>query len=110
MSDLKMASAIINQIITMQNPEGQRALLSDLFTRYGWPEREEYKVLTDIAVAERFGVTIRTVQDWLLSGELKGFKEKRKWFTRSDWLREFENAKASQPKTTIRRAKRRGYT
>lgn len=106
MSELKMASAIINQIITMQEPDDQRSILSDLFKRYGWPERESYQVLTDIEVAERFGVTIRTVQDWLLFGELQGFKERRKWFTRTDWLREFENSRAKEPKFSSRRRNR----
>lgn len=107
-TELNMASAIINQIITLQSPEGQRALLRDLFERYGWPEREEYRILSDIDVAERFGVYIRTVQDWLISGQLRGFKEARKWFTRTDWLREFENVRAEDPKLKPRTPKRRG--
>jgi hypothetical protein len=91
-----MATAIINQIITMQAVEDQRAILGDLFARFGWPDRETYSILSDRDVAERFGVNLRTVQEWLVSGQLNGFKEARKWYTRTDWLREFENAKAKE--------------
>lgn len=94
----QMAITIINQIIIMQPADDQRKILSDLFSRFGWPDREEYKVLTDQEVADRFKTTARTVQDWLLSGELKGFKEARKWYSRTDWVREFEDAKANEPR------------
>lgn len=106
MAPASMATTIINQIITMQSAEDQRVILSDLFSRFGWPDREEYRVLSDQDVAERYGVYIRTVQDWLISGELKGFKEARKWYTRSDWLREFENTKAAQSKSISKRLAR----
>ena len=95
---IQMATTIINQIITMQPANDQRKILSDLFSRFGWPDREEYRILTDQEVADRFSTTVRTVQDWLLSGELKGFKEARKWYSRTDWVREFENAKAKEPR------------
>lgn len=94
----RMATTIINQIISMQTADDQRAILNDLFARFGWPEREEYKVLNAQEVADRYGVYVRTVHDWLISGELQGFRESRKWYTRSDWVREFENKKAKQPK------------
>lgn len=103
MTPVTMATALINQIITMQVAEDQQAILSDLFARFGWPDREEYKLLTDQDVAEMFGVNVRTVQDWMLAGELKGFKEARKWYTRTDWLREFENAKARESKPVPKR-------
>jgi|GEM_PF-2663306 hypothetical protein len=102
-----MAISIINHIISMQSAEDQRVILSDLFARFGWPDREEYKLLTDHDVAEKFGVNIRTVQDWMLAGELKGFKEARKWYTRTDWVREFENAKAAGSKPVPKRLKGR---
>lgn len=99
MSDqIQMATTIINQIITMQPADNQRKILSDLFSRFGWPDREEYRIMTDQAVADRFDVTVRTVQDWLLSGELRGFKEARKWYSRTDWVREFEDAKSNEPR------------
>lgn len=100
MSDHKnMAVAIINQIISMQSVEEQRYVLDDLFERYGLRERiNEPELLTDHVVAEKYGVHIITVQDWLKSGQLKGFKEARKWYTRTDWLREFEDVKASSPR------------
>lgn len=110
MSDpIQMATAIINQIITMQSADNQRKILSDLFSRFGWPDKEEYKIMTDQEVADRFGVTIRTVQDWLLSGELNGFKEARKWYSRSDWVREFENAKSREPKIKAIRSRVSNY-
>ncbi|WP_438349903.1 helix-turn-helix domain-containing protein [Paenibacillus sp. FA6] len=95
---IQMAITIINQIITMQSADNQRLILSDLFSRFGWLEKEEYQIMTDEEVAKRFGVTVRTVQDWLLSGELNGFKEARKWYSRTDWVREFENSKSSEPR------------
>lgn len=95
---IQMVSTIINQIITMQPADNQRKILSDLFSRFGWPEKEEYRIMTDQEVADRFNVTVRTAQDWLLSGELRGFKEARKWYSRTDWVREFENNKSSEPR------------
>lgn len=101
-----MAEAIINQIISMQTPDDQRAILGSLFKRYALPDREEYTILTDQVVAEKYGVHIRTVQDWLLSGQLNGFKEARKWYTRTDWLRSFEDIKAGNNERVTRMATR----
>lgn len=91
---INLSIAIINQIITMQSSDDQRAILHDLFSRFGWPDREEYRIMTDKDVAERYGVMVQTVQYWLLDGELQGFKKAKKWYTRSDWLRDFENRNA----------------
>lgn len=99
----QMATAIINQIIGMQSVEDQRVVLSEVFKRYSLPTSERYEILTDQQAAERYGVHIRTLQDWLLSGELKGFKEARKWYTRTDWMREFEDARAAESHKVRRR-------
>ncbi|WP_337101999.1 hypothetical protein [Paenibacillus sp. YIM B09110] len=108
MTPASMATTIINHILSLQSAEDQRVILSDLYARFGWPNREEYTILTDRAVAEKFGVYVRTVQDWMLSGQLKGFKEARKWYTRSDWLREFEDAKAAANSTLQRSSVKAG--
>lgn len=99
----RMATAIINQVISMQSADDQRVILFDLFSRFGWPEREEYKIMTVQDVVDRYGVYEGTVHGWLMSGELQGFKEARKWYTRSDWLRAFENTKSKQPKIKTKR-------
>lgn len=91
----KMATAIINQIIGMQSVEDQRQVVLELFQRYALPESETYEIMTDHEVAERYNVHVNTVREWLASEQLKGFKEAKKWYSRTDWLREFEDSKVS---------------
>lgn len=94
MTNAQMAIALINQIIAMQSPDDQRAVVADVIARYDHTPAVE--LLQDHDVAERYGVHIVRVREWLSRGELKGFKEARRWYTRSDWVKEFEERKAGQ--------------
>lgn len=99
MSAVNQATAIINQIIAMQSPDDQRSVLLDLTKRYDL-DAHQPTVVTDQEVSKKYGVHVNTVHTWLKNGDLRGFKEARKWYTRTDWLREFEDSKAKYKTTS----------
>lgn len=48
------------------------------------------RLYSDRDVAERYGVHVRTAREWITSKRIKGFQLDRRWYSRADWLGEFE--------------------
>ena len=52
-------------------------------------ENELEKMFTPEQVAEQFGLTPRTIKDWMRTGKLKGVKFGKSWRIKENDLKEF---------------------
>ena len=72
-------------------PEDQRQeAVRQLNREIGLQQLDVPRMYRDHEIAERYGVHVRTVRSWITSGRLRGCQIDRYWYSRADWLDEFE--------------------
>lgn len=72
-------------------PEDQRQdAIRQISREVGAVQLDVPRMYRDHDIAERYGVCVQTVRKWITSGRLRGCQIDRKWYSRADWLDEFE--------------------
>ena len=78
--------SILQLVPDDQRQEAVRQISKEL----GLQQLDVPRMYTDHEVAARYQVHVRTVRNWITSGRLRGCQIDRKWYSRADWLDEFE--------------------
>lgn len=77
-------------------PEDQRQdAIRQLSRELGVGQLDVPRMYRDHEIAERYGVHVRTVRSWITSGRLRGCQIDRYWYSRADWLDEFERKEST---------------
>lgn len=82
---------IVQLTIDLLNKSDQQLLIQQIIEDYGVQEMVP-KVFSDKELAERYDVDVRTARKWIVNGKIKGFKNDGRWYTRADWIDEFERS------------------
>lgn len=83
--------SILQLIPDDQKQEAVRQISKEL----GLQQLDVPRMYRDHDIAERYGVCVVTVRKWIASGRLRGCQIDRKWYSRADWLDEFERKEAT---------------
>lgn len=67
----------------------QHLVLQQLNKQHGF-SIDVARIYSDKDIAERYGVHVRTAREWIISGRLKGCQIDRYWYSRADWLDQFD--------------------
>jgi uncharacterized protein (DUF1697 family) len=78
--------SILQLVPDDQRQEAVRQISKEL----GLQQLDVPRMYTDHEVAARYQVHVRTVRNWITSGRLRGCRIDRYWYSRADWLDEFE--------------------
>lgn len=89
MSHVAQTARAIQLILDMLESADRQLVLQQLNNEHGL-KMDVARMYSDREVAERYGVHVRTVRSWITSGQLKGCQIDRYWYSRADWLNEFE--------------------
>lgn len=84
----------IRSILSMLPPDDQHEALRQLTREHGMIQTDVPRMYSDQDVAERYGVHVRTARQWIVSGRLRGAQIAGRWYSRADWLNEFEIGQA----------------
>jgi uncharacterized protein (DUF1697 family) len=84
--------SILQLVPDDQRQEAVRQISKEL----GLQQLDVPRMYTDHEVAARYQVHVRTVRNWITSGRLRGCRIDRYWYSRADWLDEFERKEMTQ--------------
>lgn len=93
MSRTAQTSRVVQLMLDMLEASEQQQVLQQLNREHG-QRIDVARMYSDQEVADRYGVHVRTAREWIASGRLKGCKVDRRWYSRADWLDEFEKQNA----------------
>jgi hypothetical protein len=80
----------IRSILHLIPEDQQREAIRQICRELGLQQLDVPRMYTDHEVAARYQVHVRTVRGWITGGRLRGCQIDRKWYSRADWLDEFE--------------------
>lgn len=90
MSKTMQLTRVIQLMMDMLDAAEQLLVLQQLNKDHGL-KVDVARLYSDREVAERYSVHVRTARDWIASGRLKGCQISGRWYSRADWLDEFES-------------------
>ncbi len=94
MSQVTQTARIVQLMLDMLATEQQQLVLQQLNKEHGL-RSDVARMYSDREVAERYDIHVRTAREWIASGRLRGCQIDRRWYSRADWLDEFERLAAS---------------
>ena len=89
------ASRAIEHVLDMLDTDDRFMVLQEIRKSHGL-NTDVARMYSDKEVAERYGVYVRTARDWIIKKKLKGCQIGSKWYSRADWLDEFDKQQALQ--------------
>ncbi|WP_337101996.1 helix-turn-helix domain-containing protein [Paenibacillus sp. YIM B09110] len=92
LSRIAQTVRVVQLMLDMLDASEQQLALQ-LNTEHG-QRMDVARLYSDKDVAERYGVHVRTARDWISSGRIRGFRMDRRWYSRADWLDEYEGQMA----------------
>lgn len=95
MTQATQTARIVNLLMDMLDADDRQLVLQQIGKEQGF-KVDIARLYSDRDVAERYGVHVRTAREWISSGKVKGCQIDRKWYSRADWLEEFERKSAEQ--------------
>lgn len=95
---------IIQTLLDSLDSADQQLVLKRIIDERG-PQNDVARMYSDTEVAERYGVHVRTVRIWMADGYLKGCQIASRWYSRADWLNDFDiSALKEKSYATLKRA------
>lgn len=94
MSMVSQAARAAQMVLDMLTPDDQKLVLQQLNKEQG-TRMDVSRIYSDKELAERYGVDVRTARKWISEGRISGFQNAGRWYTRADWIEEFENSQVS---------------
>lgn len=87
---MEQAINAIRSILQLVPDDQRQEAVRQISKELGLQQLDVPRMYTDHEVAARYQVHVRTVRNWITSGRLRGCQIDRKWYSRADWLDEFE--------------------
>jgi len=87
---MEQAINAIRSILQLVPEDRRQETVRQINRELGLQQLDVPRMYRDHEIAERYGVHVRTVRSWITSGRLRGCQIDRKWYSRADWLDEFE--------------------
>jgi len=93
---MEQAINAIRSILQLVPDDQRQEAVRQISKELGLQQLDVPRMYTDHEVAARYQVHVRTVRNWITSGRLRGCQIDRKWYSRADWLDEFERKEVTQ--------------
>lgn len=85
---------IMQLILDMLDVTDRQLIIQQINKDYGVQDTVP-RVFSDKELADRYDVNVRTARKWIVSGKIKGFQNDGRWYTRADWIDEYERGEVS---------------
>lgn len=94
MSMVTQTARAVQLILDMLDASDQQLVLQQLNKEHAL-SIDVARVYSDSELADRYGVDVRTARKWIVSGQVRGFKNGTRWYSRADWIDEYERGLVS---------------
>lgn len=91
---ISQTTRIMQLMLDMLNASDRELVMQQLNRDYGIQD-DVARIYSDKELSERYNVDVRTARKWIVNGKIKGFKNDGRWYTRADWIDEFERGEVS---------------
>ncbi len=86
---------IMRTVLDMLDTPDRQLVIHQISKDYGFQEVVP-RAYSDKELAERYEVNVRTARKWLIIGKIRGFQnDDGRWYTRADWIDEYERGRVS---------------
>jgi excisionase family DNA binding protein len=89
MAQVEQTSRVIQMLLDMLQSADRQLVLQQLNKEHGL-RVDVARLYSDKEMAERYDVHVRTVRMWIANGRLTGCQIAGRWYSRADWMDEFE--------------------
>ncbi|MEK4513635.1 helix-turn-helix domain-containing protein [Paenibacillus sp. FSL K6-2524] len=88
------STRVLQTVLDMLDTPDRQFVIQQLNKDYGFQDTVP-RVYSDKELAERYEVNIRTARKWIVNGKIKGFQNDGRWYTRADWIDDYEREQVS---------------
>lgn len=89
MTKVAQTARVVQLMLDMLDTSDRQLVLQQLNKEHGL-RSDVARMYSDKDLADRYGVNVRTARDWIVSGKLRGCQICGRWYSRADWIDEFE--------------------
>ncbi len=91
---VNQTTRLMQVILDTLDAYDRQAVIQQVNKEYGIQDNIP-RVYSDKELAERYNVNVRTARKWITNGKIKGFQNDGRWYTRADWIDEYERGGVS---------------